>query len=135
MTLVKHHRRLHVNSDNNFIYPRTILFFMTLKSIQDDVDKFVGQFEVTYWEPLEIMAHITEETGELARELNHRFGPKQKKSTEDVKEVGEEISDMFFSLCCLANSLNIDLDAEWKKTMDKCYTRDKNRFKKSQKTQ
>jgi len=83
-----------------------------------------------YWKPLEILARLTEETGELAREINHRFGPKKKKATEDKKELEEEIADVIFTLACLANSLHLDIDRGFKAVMDKCYGRDKDRFEK-----
>ena len=76
------------------------------------------------------MTRLTEETGELAREVNHRFGPKKKKPSEDVQDVGDEMADIIFTLCCLANSLDINLDESFARTMDKCYGRDKDRFEK-----
>ena len=76
------------------------------------------------------MARLTEETGELAREINHKFGPKKKKATQEKKEIGDEIVDIIFTLVCLANSLNIDLDESFEKMMDKLRTRDKNRYQK-----
>ncbi len=105
---------------------------MTLQQMQKDVDQWTSQFTIPYWKPADIMLRLTEETGELAREINHRFGPKKKKSTEELGEVQDEISDIFFTLVCLANSLDIDLDAAWKKTMDKCYGRDNDRYEKKQ---
>ncbi|MEK6932641.1 MAG: nucleotide pyrophosphohydrolase [Nanoarchaeota archaeon] len=101
---------------------------MSLKEVQKQVDDWIGQFKLQYWQPLEIMTRLTEETGELAREINHRFGPKKKKSTEEVKEIGDEISDIIFTLSCLANSLKIDLEESFKKNMDKHYGRDNDRF-------
>ncbi|MEK6902096.1 MAG: nucleotide pyrophosphohydrolase, partial [archaeon] len=53
---------------------------MSLKKAQDDVDEWVKQYKIGYFQPLEIMARLTEETGELAREVNHRWGPKKKKA-------------------------------------------------------
>jgi NTP pyrophosphatase (non-canonical NTP hydrolase) len=67
----------------------------------------------------------------LAREVNHRFGPKKKKSTEDKREIGEEIADVIFTVYCLANSLGIDLDKSFKKIMKKYNSRDNKRWKKS----
>jgi NTP pyrophosphatase (non-canonical NTP hydrolase) len=101
-----------------------------MKKIQKQVDDWVSQYKIGYFQPLEILARIVEEVGELARELNHRFGPKKKKPSEELKEVEDEISDIIFALVCLANSLGIDLDKAFKKTMDKCYGRDKDRFEK-----
>jgi len=103
---------------------------MPLKDIQKDVDDWTSQFKIQYWQPHEILTRLTEETGELAREINHRWGPKKKKSTEDTKELEDEMGDIIFTLCCLANSRKIDLDGAWKRVMDKCYGRDKDRFEK-----
>ena len=103
---------------------------MSLKAYQKEVDNWIKkQMKTGYFPPLAIIARLAEETGELAREINHRFGPKKKKPTENKREVGEEIADIFFTLIGLANSLNIDLDDAFKKKMNKLKSRDKNRFK------
>jgi len=103
---------------------------MALKKIQKEVDAWVKKFKIGYFKPLEILARLAEEVGELARELNHRFGPKKKKASEDAKGVGDEIADVIFTLICLANSLHIDLDKSFKKMMDKLNNRDKDRWEK-----
>ena len=103
---------------------------MSLKHVQEQVDIWTKQFKIPYWQPLEIMARLTEENGELARELNHRFGPKKKKSGEETKEVADELGDIIFTVICLANSLNIDLDQAFSRVMDKCYGRDNSRYEK-----
>jgi len=99
----------------------------SLKEIQKKVQEWILNHG-GYWSPLAMLSAVTEEVGELAREINHRFGPKKKKSTEKVKEVGDEISDILFNLICLANSLDIDLDEAFKRKMDKQFKRDDNRF-------
>ncbi len=103
---------------------------MALKEVQQEVDKWVSQYKLGYFKPLEILARLTEETGELARELNHRFGPKKKKSSENIGEIGEEIADVIFTVVSLANSLDIDLDEAFGKVMEKYYNRDKGRWEK-----
>jgi len=103
---------------------------MSLKDIQKEVDDWIQQHKIGYWTPHEILARLTEETGELAREINHIYGPKKKKSTEDTKELSDEVVDVIFTLACLANSLDLDLDESFKRVMDKCYGRDKDRFEK-----
>ncbi len=103
---------------------------MTLKQLQKQVDKWVNRFTEGYWKPHEILARLTEETGELAREINNLYGPKKKKKTESVNELGDEIADVIFTLACLANSKNIDLDKSFQKMMDKLNKRDKNRWEK-----
>ena len=102
---------------------------MSLKSKQKEVDAWIKQYSVPYWQPHEILARLTEEVGELAREINHLYGPKKKKADEDKKEMEDEIGDIIFTLCCLANSKGIDLDKAFERTMQKCYSRDSNRFK------
>ncbi|MDO8647607.1 MAG: nucleotide pyrophosphohydrolase [Candidatus Diapherotrites archaeon] len=103
---------------------------MGFKKAQKDVEEWVSQYTEGYWPPLAIISRLTEETGELAREVNHRFGPKKKKSTEENAEVADEIADVIFTLCCLANSQGIDLDEAWEKMMQKLRTRDDKRFEK-----
>lgn len=102
---------------------------MSLKKVQQDVDKWTGQFTPQYWPPLAIITRLMEEVGELAREVNHRFGPKQKKASEEAKELSDEIADIVFTLTCLANSQGIDLEKAWQKNIDKHYGRDNKRFK------
>lgn len=103
---------------------------MVLKKVQKEVDRWIKQYKIGYFKPHEILARLMEEVGEVAREINHQFGPKKKKSTEDKADLGEEMADIIFTLICLANSLNIDLDKSFKKVMDKCYGRDKERYEK-----
>ena len=102
---------------------------MSLEDIQGQVDNWVAQFKDGYWAPHEILARLVEETGELAREINHLYGPKPKKSTENTKDLGEEIADIIFTLCCLANSKGINLDESFRRVMDKYNKRDENRYK------
>ena len=103
---------------------------MTLKDTQKQVDDWVKQFKIEYFHPIEQMACLSEEVGELARELNHRHGPKKKKPIEDTKEVADEMADILFVLCCIANSQGIDLEEAFSRTMNKLYGRDKDRFEK-----
>lgn len=103
---------------------------MPLKDIQKDVDDWTSQFEPQYWEPHQILARLMEETGELAREINHRWGVKKKKSSEELKELEDELADILFTICCLANSKGIQLDSSWQNMMKKLRTRDNNRFEK-----
>ncbi|MFH1978303.1 MAG: nucleotide pyrophosphohydrolase [Candidatus Aenigmatarchaeota archaeon] len=102
---------------------------MSLQNVQDQVDKWIKTYTSGYWKPLEMIARLTEETGELAREINHVHGPKKKKDTEDIKEIAEEIADIIFTVSCLANSLSINLDDAFKKVMDKYNERDSKRWK------
>jgi len=101
-----------------------------MKDYQKKVDEWVTQHKIGYWKPFEIMTHITEEVGELAREVSHRFGPKVKKKSESKAELEDEIGDVIFALTCLANSLDLDIEKGMKNTLDKCYGRDNERWEK-----
>ncbi|MDX8361855.1 MULTISPECIES: nucleotide pyrophosphohydrolase [Bacillaceae] len=100
----------------------------TLNEIQLDVDQYINQFKEGYFSPLAMLARMTEELGELAREINHYYGEKQKKDSENEREIEEELGDMLFVLICLANSLDINLETSHDRVMEKFQTRDKNRW-------
>ena len=101
---------------------------MTLAEAQARVDGWIGRFEEGYWPPLAILARLIEEVGELAREVNHRFGAKPKRDDEDPRELELEIADVLFVLLCLANERGIDLDAAFERVMDKYEERDAGRW-------
>jgi NTP pyrophosphatase (non-canonical NTP hydrolase) len=100
----------------------------SIKDIQIEVDQYISQFKEGYFSPLAMLARLTEELGELAREVNHFHGEKPKKSTEDDNTIEQELGDLLFVLVCFANSLNIDLEQSFDSVMDKFATRDKDRW-------
>ena len=68
----------------------------SLYEMQEEVDAYIQQFKAGYFSPLAQMARLTEEVGELAREVNHHYGEKAKKKTEVEKTVAEELGDVLF---------------------------------------
>ncbi len=101
---------------------------ITLQQLQDTVNQWISQWEEGYWAPLENLARLTEEVGELARELNHAHGPKKKKPGEAESSVALELGDILFVVVSIANSLDISLDDAIRQTMEKYQIRDSNRF-------
>lgn len=95
---------------------------------QKDIDQYFRKEGWSYWTPHEILARLMEETGGLARLINHLYGPKKKKVTESAQEIEEEIGDVLYTLACLANVEGISLDEALKKSIDKVILRDKGRF-------
>jgi NTP pyrophosphatase (non-canonical NTP hydrolase) len=71
---------------------------------------------------------LTEEVGELARLLNHRFGPKKKKPDEAEQDLGEELADVLFVLLVIANQQGIDLGASLERVLEKYRVRDSARW-------
>lgn len=103
-----------------------------INQLQKRVDQYISQFEQGYFSPLAMIARFTEEVGELAREVNHRYGEKPKKASEADSSIENELGDLLFVMLTFANSLNIDLADAFEQTMIKIETRDKDRWTKKE---
>jgi NTP pyrophosphatase (non-canonical NTP hydrolase) len=101
---------------------------MEIKDMQGEVDRWITQFEEGYWSPLSMLARLTEEVGEFAREVNHQYGEKPKKPEEAIGDLALELADILFIVICYANSLNIDLEDAFKRVMAKYRYRDNDRW-------
>ena len=102
---------------------------MRLSEAQQAVDAWIGQFEEGYWPPLSNLARLVEEVGELARELNHRYGHKPKKPAEPEQDLALELADILFVLIAIANEQRIDLEAAFERVLEKYRVRDANRWR------
>jgi NTP pyrophosphatase (non-canonical NTP hydrolase) len=103
---------------------------MPIAEYQRRVDTWINQFEEGYFHPLTNLARLSEEVGELAREVNHRFGQKTKKKEEPEGDLAMEMADILFVLICMANREGIDLDAAFEQMMEKVEKRDTTRWTK-----
>ena len=103
---------------------------MSLREAQTRVDRWISQYEEGYFHPLTNMTRLAEEVGELAREVNHRFGQKTKKKDEVDGDLGMEMADILFVLICMANREGIDLEEAFGRMMEKVEHRDKDRWTK-----
>jgi NTP pyrophosphatase (non-canonical NTP hydrolase) len=101
---------------------------MSLAQHQRRVAAWIAQFEEGYFHPLTNMARLAEEVGELAREVNHRFGQKTRKPHEPDGDLAMEMADILFVLICMANREGIDLDQAFDRMMTKVEHRDANRW-------
>lgn len=101
---------------------------MSFGEAQTAVDQWISQYKEGYFSPLTNLARLSEEVGELAREINHRFGQKTKKPGEPEGDLAGELGDVLFVVICLANSQKIDLDQAFQGTMAKVRTRDADRW-------
>lgn len=102
----------------------------SLAELQREVDRYISQFKEGYFSPLSMLARMSEEVGELAREVNHEYGEKPKKADEADNSIELELGDILFITICFANSLGIDLTEAHNKVMNKFATRDANRWTK-----
>ena len=101
----------------------------TVQQFQRDVDEWIQSVGGGYWSPHANLARIAEEVGELARLINHTYGPKPKKATEAKQEMGEELADIVFAIICLANSEGIDLGERLGDVLTKVWERDRDRYR------
>ena len=107
----------------------------TLHDVQQDVDHLIREeWHNHYWAPLSGLARLTEEVGELAREINHRYGEKPKKASEGDGDIAAELGDILYILATLANSIGVDLDAAFNQVMNKYRQRDALRWKSDETT-
>jgi NTP pyrophosphatase (non-canonical NTP hydrolase) len=68
-----------------------------------------------------------EEVGELARIMARRYGEQSEKESDKDKDLGDEMADILFVLCCLANQTGIDLEQALEKNLEKKTNRDATR--------
>jgi NTP pyrophosphatase (non-canonical NTP hydrolase) len=101
---------------------------VTLAEAQRAVDAWITRRGGGYWPPLANLARLVEEVGELARELNHRYGSKPKKSDEPAHEIADELADILFVIIAIANEQGIDLDTAFRDVLHKYETRDADRW-------
>jgi len=102
---------------------------MSFAPLQTSVDDWIRKQTPGYFQPLQMIARLTEELGELARAVSYRFGEKKPKGGETPGDVADELCDLIFVAICLANSMDIDLDQEWKQLLTKLYQRDAGRWR------
>lgn len=102
---------------------------LTLKGTQEQVDKWIKLHGVRYFNELTNLAMLTEEVGELARIIARRFGEQSEKESDKNLDLGDEMADVLWVLCCLANQTGVDLTAAFQKNLEKKTTRDLNRHK------
>ena len=97
---------------------------MTIAQAQTDVDAWIKQYGVRYFNELTNMAMLTEEVGELARIIARRYGEQSEKESDKAKDLGDEMADVLWVLMCLANQTGVDLTAALKKNIEKKTLRD-----------
>lgn len=102
---------------------------MSLKIAQHQVDQWIKEYGVRYFNELTNMALLTEEVGELARIMARKYGEQSFKESDTSSDLGDEMADVLFVLICLANQTGVDLDAAFEKNMIKKSNRDARRHR------
>lgn len=100
---------------------------MTITEAQEQVDQWIKQYGVRYFNELTNMAMLTEEVGELARIMARRFGEQSEKESDKDKNLGDEMADVLWVLICLANQTGINLEQALEENIRKKTERDSER--------
>ena len=106
---------------------------MDIQNAQLEVDNWIKNHGVRYFNELTNMAQLTEEVGEVARIIARRYGEQSEKESDKNKDLGEELADVIFVVLCLANQTGIDLQAAFDNKMELKSVRDKERHKNNDK--
>lgn len=100
----------------------------SLHKTQKEVEDWIQKFEEGYWSSLSILARLIEELGEISRILNALDGEKKPKEQLNEERLQEELGDLQFTLICLANKFDIDLQEALEIVMEKYSERDSSRW-------
>lgn len=106
---------------------------MDIKNAQIEVDNWIKEHGVRYFNELTNMAQLTEEVGEVARIIARRYGEQSEKESDKNKDLGEELADVIFVVLCLANQTGVDLQAAFDKKMNLKSKRDHDRHHNNEK--
>ena len=91
---------------------------MNIQNAQQQVDNWIKNHGVRYFNELTNMAQLTEEVGEVARIIARRYGEQSEKESDKNKDLGEELADVLFVVLCLANQTGIDLQEAFNKKLE-----------------
>jgi NTP pyrophosphatase (non-canonical NTP hydrolase) len=100
---------------------------MNIENAQKQVDDWIKEHGVRYFNELTNMAQLTEEVGEVARIIARRYGEQSEKESDKNKDLGEELADVMFVVFCLANQTGINLQDAFEKKLEIKTARDHDR--------
>lgn len=106
---------------------------MTIKQAQEEVDAWIKEKGVRYFNELTNMAILMEEVGEVARIISRKYGEQSFKESDQQVDLADEFADVLFVLICLANQTGVDLTDALEKNLIKKTNRDSERHKNNQK--
>jgi NTP pyrophosphatase (non-canonical NTP hydrolase) len=106
---------------------------MNIENAQQQVDNWIKEHGVRYFNELTNMAQLTEEVGEVARIIARRYGEQSEKESDKNKDLGEELADVLFVVLCLANQTGINLQDAFENKLEIKTKRDHDRHHNNQK--
>lgn len=100
---------------------------ITLRSLQETVDRWIITVGVRYFSPLTNMAILAEETGEVARIMARKYGDQSFKAGENPDALADELADLLWVLTAIANQTGVDLTDALRRNIEKKTLRDAER--------
>jgi NTP pyrophosphatase (non-canonical NTP hydrolase) len=100
---------------------------LTVSDYQGLVDEWIKTLGVRYFSELTNLGILMEEVGEVARIITRTYGDQSFKPGENSSDLADELADVLFVVCCLANQTGVDLTQAIKKNLEKKNLRDKDR--------
>jgi len=108
---------------------------MTIEEAQLKVDEWIKTYGVRYFSELTNTAILMEEVGELARIMARTYGDQSFKKSDLDANLSDEMADILWVLCCLANQTGVNLTEAFQNNIRKKTLRDKERHKQNIKLQ
>lgn len=108
---------------------------MTIDEAQIQVDNWIKQYGVRYFNELTNMCMLTEEVGEMARIIARKYGEQSFKESDKQKDLADEMADVLWVLICLANQTGVNLTNALQKNIEKKTNRDNERHINNEKLQ
>ncbi|MBI2498757.1 hypothetical protein HYV88_00780 [Candidatus Woesearchaeota archaeon] len=89
-----------------------------IKELQDHIDNFVKERD---WQtpPSDILTHMIEELGEVARNVLHMKNYGGQHTSEKDINMNEELADLLYLLLKMSNECNINLGEAFARKMEK----------------
>ena len=102
---------------------------MTIEDAQLKVDEWIKTYGVRYFSELTNTVILMEEVGELARVMARTYGEQSFKNSDNDVNLSDEMADILWVLCCLANQTGVNLTEAFKNNIQKKTLRDSERHK------
>ncbi|MEO5647772.1 MAG: nucleotide pyrophosphohydrolase [Chitinophagaceae bacterium] len=105
---------------------------LSIAALQQQIDDWIKKYGKRYFSELTNLGILMEETGELSRHVSRIYGeqsyrPPAPSEAEQKQMLQDEMADVLWVLCCLANQTGIDLAQAIQKNIVKKTERDAER--------
>ncbi len=100
---------------------------LSIRQAQAEVDQWIKNVGVRYFNELTNLAQLQEEVGEVARIVSRTYGEQSWRKGETPGLLQDELADVLFVVLCLANQTGIDLELALRRNLEKKTKRDAQR--------